>query len=174
MNTENIRGDAPETAGAAVNGDDGTAPLRQELEAACDRALRAQAELDNFRKRMRREMDDERRYACQPLLRDLLSVVDNIGRAAKAAETAQDAGTLLAGVKLVEQQLDALLRQYECRRIEAAGAPFDPHLHSAVTVVPAPNVPPNTIVEVAQTGYTLHDRVLRPAQVVVSQGKAES
>jgi len=170
---ENYRGDAP-AAPDEVNGDEGPDQLRQELEAARDRALRAQAELDNFRKRMRREMEDERRYACQPLLRDLLSVVDNIGRAAKAAEAAQDSGALLQGVKLVEQQLDGLLRQYECRRIEAAGAPFDPNLHAAVTVVPTPGLPPNTVVEVVQAGYLLHDRVLRPAQVVVSPGNSES
>lgn len=163
--------DAPDAAVEAEAA--GNEQLRQEAEAARDSALRAQAELDNFRKRMRREMEEERRYACQGLLRDLLSVVDNIGRAAKAAETTQDAGKLLEGVKLVEQQLDALLKQHGCRRIEAQDAPFDPNLHSAVTVVPAPGKPANTVVEVAQPGYLLHDRVLRPAQVVVS-GKLES
>ena len=80
--------------------------LRQDLSMAQDRALRAQADLENYRKRMRREMDDERKYAQLPLLRDLLPALDNIALAIKAADAAPDASGLLAGVRMVAQQLD--------------------------------------------------------------------
>src|SRR5687767_7719242 len=83
--------------------------LRQELEQANERALRSQAELENFRKRIRREMEDERRYANLPLLRDLLGVADNVGRAIGAAEKTADAASLLEGFKMVAQQLASVL-----------------------------------------------------------------
>lgn len=142
--------------------------VRAEAAAARDQALRAQAELENFRKRMRREMEEERRYADLPLLRDLLPVLDNIGRAVKAAESAPDVGGLLAGVKMVEQQLGGVLKQHHCSRIEADGVLFDPHLHQAISMQPREDVAPNSVLLVAQEGYQLHDRVIRPAQVIVS------
>lgn len=133
-----------------------------------DRALRAQAELENVRKRMRREMDDERRYAASPLLMDLLAVVDNINRALAASEKSPDAA-LAAGVKLVSQQLDGVLSRHHCKKIDAAGKPFDPNLHAAIMQQPSADVPPNTVLNVVQEGYQLHDRVIRPAQVIVSK-----
>lgn len=142
--------------------------LRQELEGAKDRALRLQAELENYRKRVRREMDDERRYAQLPLLKELLPVIDNIGRALQAAEKKTDGAGLLAGVKLVAQQLDGVLGRHHCQRIEALHQPFDPHLHEAILQQPSPDHPAGTVLNVTQEGYQLHDRVVRPAQVIVS------
>lgn len=145
-----------------------TSAAQQELAAARDRALRAQAELDNYRKRMRKEMEDERRYAQLPLLSDLLPVLDNVQRAIQAAEKSADGGGLLAGFKMVAQQLEGVLARHHCQRIEALHKPFDPHLHAAILQQPTGEFPPNTVVQVAQDGYQLHDRVLRPAQVIVS------
>ena len=142
--------------------------LRQELEAAKDRALRAQAELENYRKRARREMEEERRYAQLPLLKDLLPVIDNIGRALQAAEKSPDGAGLLDGVKLVAQQLDGVLTRHHCTRIDARHQPFDPHLHEAILQQPSGDYPPGTVLNVTQEGYQLHDRVVRPAQVIVS------
>jgi molecular chaperone GrpE len=146
--------------------------LRQELDEARARALRAQADLENFRKRTRRELDDERRFAYLPLLSDLLPVIDNVGRAIQAAEKAveksADSAALVEGVKIVSQQLESVLARYHCTRIAAAGAPFDPHLHQAIMQQPSTDHPPGTVLLVAQEGYQLHDRVLRPAQVIVS------
>ncbi|HEV3341048.1 MAG TPA: nucleotide exchange factor GrpE, partial [Pirellulales bacterium] len=105
-----------------------TAALRHELTAAKDRALRAQAELENYRKRLRKEMDDERRYAQLSLLTDLLPVYDNVSRAIQAAEKSADAGGLLAGFKMVAQQLENVLSRHHCQRIDALHKPFDPHL----------------------------------------------
>ena len=142
--------------------------LRADAAAARDQALRAQAELENFRKRMRREMEEDRRYAEQSLLADLLPSLDNIGRAIQAAESNADANSLLAGVKMVAQQLDGVLKNHYCQRIVADGAAFDPHLHQAISMQPRDDLPPGSVVLVAQEGYQLHDRVLRPSQVFVS------
>ncbi|MEX0712534.1 MAG: nucleotide exchange factor GrpE [Pirellulales bacterium] len=142
--------------------------LRQELQQANERALRNLAELENFRKRSRREMEDERRYANLPLLRDLLGVVDNVGRAIEAAEKTAEAASLLEGFKMVAQQLASVLSRYQCQRIDALGQPFDPNRHEAISQRADAEHPPNTVVDVVEDGYQLHDRVVRPAKVIVS------
>jgi molecular chaperone GrpE len=144
------------------------AQLRAELEQAKDRVLRCQAELDNYRKRAAREMEDHVRYANIGLMRDLLPVLDNIQRAIEAAEKSTDGSGLLEGVKLVAQQLQGVLEQHHCIKIDALHAPFDPHLHHAILQQPAEEHPANTIIMVTQDGYQLHDRVVRPSQVIVS------
>jgi molecular chaperone GrpE len=143
--------------------------LRADLEDASDRVLRAQAELDNYRKRARRELEDERRYASMPLLRDLLPVVDNIQRAIDAAEKSPQASGLLDGIKLVAQSLVSVLAKHDCKKIEALGQAFDPAFHEAISQQPSAEYEPNTVTLVAQDGYTLYDRVVRPAQVIVSK-----
>ena len=166
--------------------------LRAELTTAEDRILRAQADLDNYQKRVQRERAEERRYAHLPLLRDLLGVWDNLHRAIAAAEgsdplagdappsdsplsdaqVSEPAG-LLEGVKLVAQQLNAVLAQHECQEIAARGAAFDPNLHEAVSTQPA-DTPSGTITAVLRPGFRLYDRVVRPAQVIVSTGPGEN
>ena len=142
--------------------------LRVDLEDAADRLLRAQAELDNYRKRVRREIEDERRYATLHLLRDLLPVVDNIQRAIAAAEKSPTGGSLLDGVRLIAQALETALAQHNCKRIDALHKPFDPAFHQAISQQPSADYPADSVVLVAQDGYTLYDRVVRPAQVIVS------
>ena len=141
---------------------------KAELEQCNDRLLRTQAELENYRKRVRREMDDERRYAMLPLLRDLLHVVDNLQRALQSAEERDNAAGLLEGVELVSTQLASVLENHHCEQIEAEGASFDPNFHEAISQQPSPDLPVGTVTHVAQTGYRLHERVVRPAQVIVS------
>lgn len=148
----------------------GEPDLAAELAAANDRALRLQAEMQNLRNRTSREITDERRYAALPVLHDLLPVVDNIDRAIEAAEKAGEAENLLAGFRLVRQQLAAILSRYQCEPIAADGQPFDPHFHQAILQQPSVDVPAGRVTMVTQTGYTLHDRVVRPAQVIVSSG----
>jgi molecular chaperone GrpE len=142
--------------------------LRADLEDASDRVLRAQAELENYRKRARRELEDERRYAAMPLLRDLLPALDDIYRAIGAAEKSPQAAGLLDGIKLVAQRLESVLAKHDCKRIDALGKPFDPAFHEAISQQPSSEYPPDTVLLVAQEGYLLHDRVVRPAQVIVS------
>lgn len=160
-----------EQEAAAQPGPGPAADPQSQLAQMQDRLLRSQAELDNFRKRARRELDDERKYANMTLLRDLLPVVDNVTRATDAAEKASETGTLIEGVKMVAQQLQTVLERHHCKRIEALHQPFDPNLHEAIMQQPSEEHPANTVILVAQPGYQLHDRVVRPAQVIVSQGK---
>jgi molecular chaperone GrpE len=143
--------------------------LRAQVAEAQDRYLRTQAELENTRKRLRREMDEERRYAELSLLADLLPVIDNVSRAIEAAEKKADAASLLTGFKMVLQQLNGVLDKHHCQLIKAEGQPFDPAVHEAIMQQPSDEHPDNTVLAVGQTGYTLHDRVVRPAQVVVSK-----
>lgn len=147
--------------------------LQLQLQDANNRALRAQADLDNFRKRSQREQEQERRYATTQLLQDLLPMVDNIQRAIEAAEQSQQAAGLLEGFKLVAQQLQTILSQHHCTPISALGQPFDPNLHEAVSQLASDQYPQGTVMVETAVGYQLHDRVVRPSQVVVSTGPAE-
>jgi molecular chaperone GrpE len=142
---------------------------RSDLAEARDKMLRAQAELDNYRKRARRELDDERRYAEINLLRDLLPVHDNLARAIDAANKSADAAKLLEGLKMVSRQIDDVLGRHHCEPIAGEGEPFDPAMHEAVMQKTSPEHPENTVLNIVQAGYHLHDRVVRPAQVIVSK-----
>jgi molecular chaperone GrpE len=142
-----------------------------ELAAANDRFLRLQAEMQNLRNRTSREISDERKYAALPVLRDLLPVLDNINRAIEAAEKAGEADNLLEGFRLVRQQLVTTLTNHGAEPIDALGQQFDPNFHQAILHQPS-GEPANTVTMVTQEGYKLHDRVVRPAQVIVSSGPA--
>jgi molecular chaperone GrpE len=163
----------PQAAVAPVV-EDPVAQLRAELQSAKDRELRCHAELDNFRKRASRELAETLRYANMSLLRDLLPVVDNIERAIQAAQQNADAAALLDGFKMVRQQLEETLKRHHCLQIEALHAPFDPNVHHAVMQQPSDEHPANTVLMVTQNGYQLHDRVVRPSQVIVSAAKGEN
>jgi len=143
--------------------------LQTELKDAQDRYLRSQAELENTRKRFRREMDDERKYAFMPLLKDLVPVLDNIERAIEAAKKTPDPAKILEGVQMVATQLEEALGRHACTRIKADGELFDPNFHQAILQQPAADKPENTVLLVTQAGFQLHDRVVRPAQVIVSK-----
>lgn len=153
-------------------GDKKSADLEQQVREANDRALRSHAELENFRKRSQRELIEERRYAIVPFAKDLLAVVDNLERAIEAAQKSPDASGLLEGVKMVSTQLDTILKQHDCVRIETVGATFDPNFHQAIGQEPSHEHPAGTVSRAFQSGYKLHDRVIRPATVFVSTGPA--
>jgi molecular chaperone GrpE len=164
----------PVTAGSSgqTSADEKIGKLESELREANEKALRAQAELENYRKRSQRDLADERKYAVVPLVRDLLAVVDNLERAIEAAQKTDNGQGLLDGVKMVAAQLEAVLKQHQCVRIETVGAAFDPNLHQAIAQEPSDQHPAGTVTRAAQSGYKLHDRVIRPAQVFVSTGPA--
>jgi molecular chaperone GrpE len=172
----------PTQAQSNPNGDEALAPqsqdvlerLQQELTEAQNQVLRTQAELDNFRKRMRREMDEERRFAAAPLLRDLFPALDNLQRAVEAAEKSEGGSGLVQGVKMVVQQIAQALEQHGCRRISAVGETFDPHVHEAISQQPSNDQPAGVILLETQPGYQLHERVLRPSQVIVSSGQVST
>lgn len=145
-----------------------------ELAAEKDRVMRLQAEMENLRNRTSREINEERRYAALPVVRDLLPVIDNVDRAIEVAEQSAEAASLLEGFKLVRQQLISVLEQHQCKKIEDVGQPFDPQVHEAILQQPSEEQPANHVMMVAETGYILHDRVVRPSKVIVSSGPAES
>jgi molecular chaperone GrpE len=143
--------------------------LREEAQAAKDRALRAVAELENFRKRIQREQEDFSKYREVSLLTDLLPVVDNLDRAIEAASKQADASALLQGVKMVSTQLTEVLAKHNCTRIGIIGEAFDPNFHQAIMQQPSADHPENTVLVVAASGYKVYDRTIRPAQVIVSK-----
>jgi len=160
----------PEAAGTGpVAGNAQAGDLVDQLRDAEDRLLRTQAELENFRKRSRREYEDAQRYREIDLLRDLLPVLDNVRRAIEASEKTADVETLRSGFRMTAQQIEKLLDSHGCRTIETEGHPFDPAVHDAILQQVVPGVAAGTVVGVASHGYRLHDRVVRPAQVIVSK-----
>lgn len=154
--------------------------LREQLEAAraerdanYNLYLRAQAELQNYRRRAQKEADEMRTYQSLPLGRDLLPALDNLHRALAAAETTKNIDKLLEGIRLVAKQLEAALSRHQIVPIEAAGKPFDPNFHQAVQHMPTAEHPPMTVMHEVERGFTLQDRVVRPASVIVAQAPAE-
>ena len=137
---------------------------------ANEKVLRIQAELDNFRKRARRELDDSLKYAQLPLARDLLMVLDNLNLALNAAADNDAASGLAEGVKMVADQLINALNNHQIYAIEAVGHPFDPNQHEAIQMESSEEYDANTVSREVRSGYRLHDRVIRPAQVFVSTG----
>jgi len=150
---------------------------REELQQAGDRLLRLQADFENFRKRALRERQEAVQYGSQNLVKDLLSVVDNLERAIDHARQSEggDLQSLLQGVELVQRELLGVLSKHHVNEIEAHGKLFNPALHEAMAQVSDDDAKPNTIVDVLQKGYQLHDRLIRPARVVVArEPEAES
>jgi molecular chaperone GrpE len=137
-----------------------------------DLAQRTRADFENYQKRNQRDRAEERRYAHSALAGELLPALDNLDRATAAAKQAGETGPLVQGVAMVQAQLLDVLRRHGVTRIEAQGQPFDPHLHQAVMQQPSGSVPPGTVLQVLEPGYTIHERVLRPARVVVSAAPA--
>ncbi len=146
--------------------------LQAELAEVKNQLLRSQAEMENYRKRVQRDMDQQRRYAASPLMIDLLTVVDNIERAIDAAEKNGGTEGLLEGIKMVATQLAGVLKQHHCTRIESVGMAFDPNVHEALGQQPGIEFPANVVSMETRSGYRLHDRVIRPAQVFISSGTA--
>lgn len=134
-----------------------------------ERLLRVAADFENYRKRAEREKQEYVRFATERLVRDLLPVLDNLGRAVQHARQLGEGGPLLAGVELVLQELQKVLERYGVRPIQSSvGQPFDPSVHEALQVVEVEDMPPGQVVEEIQTGYTLNGKVIRPALVTVS------
>ena len=135
-----------------------------------ERVLRVQAELENFRKRSRREFEDAQRYREIDVLRDLLPVLDNVLRAIEAGEKTDDIQSLRSGFQMTAQQIEKVLGSHGCQIIETDGATFDPAVHDAILHQAVPGAVPGSIVGTASRGFKLHDRVVRPAQVIVAKG----
>lgn len=148
--------------------------LRDKLaksESQRDDMLRTLADYENSRKRAARDLEIERKFAHGKLAADLLPALDNLDRALAAAKQVGEQGPLVQGVMATQAQVLDILKRYGITLMETQGKPFDPNLHQAVQMMPSKD-PPNTIAQVLQQGFLIHDRVLRPASVVVSTGDA--
>jgi len=136
---------------------------------AYDRLLRVTAEFENYKKRLSREMEDFRKYANQSLLKEMLSVVDHIELAIQAAGVPSPAGTsMVEGLNLTLKEFLRILDKFKVKPIEAVGQPFNPQMHEAIMQEATDRLPENTVVREMQKGYTISDRLLRPALVVVA------
>lgn len=173
---------APEAAGAETPAapTDPAAELAREAADLKDRLLRSLAEMENLRRRTEKQVADERVYGIASFARDMLAVGDNMRRALDTVtpelrETADTAvKALIEGVELTERELLKVLEKHGVKKLEPLGSKFDPNLHQAMYEVPDPSVPAGSVVQVVQAGYTIGDRVLRPALVAVSKGGAKA
>ena len=150
--------------------------LKQELEEAKDRGLRALAELENYRARTNRLHAEERKYASMDLARAILPVWDNLGLALQIDEPEKNGKAVLDGVKMVyDEFLNVLKKKQGVEKIDALHKPFDPNFHESVAFMPSDEYPANTVLVELKAGFKLHDRVVRATQVVIAAQKpAES
>jgi molecular chaperone GrpE len=171
--SEGVSPAAAPGAPAAGQPDDVIAALRAEAADLKDKLLRAHAEVENIRKRSEREKEETARYAITRFARDIVNVGDNFQRAidavpAGAAEQDAALKSFLEGVTMTERELLNVLERYGIKRVQPVNEPFNPHLHQAVMEIARTDVPAGTVVQVFQPGFTIEDRVLRPAMVAVA------
>jgi molecular chaperone GrpE len=164
--------DNPDVSPAAAP--DGAA-LAKEAADLKDKLLRTLADMENLRRRTEREVADARAYAITGFAEDLVGVVDNMHRTLEVAAESNAvidgaAKAIVEGVELTERELLKVLEKHGVKRFDPRGAKFDPNLHQALFEMPDPNVPSGMVAQVIQAGYTIGDRVLRPARVGVSKG----
>jgi molecular chaperone GrpE len=167
---------APEPAPeAGPGGADATAPtdaeagaLRASVASLEEKLRRQQAEFLNDVQRIRRQAEEDRRFAVQPLLVDLLAVVDALHNGIEGLKDSEPERRMAEGLRLVERQLLEALAKYGVARIDAAGKPFDPAAHEAILEVEG-TAPDRRVVQIVRPGFTLNGRVVRPAHVVVSR-----
>jgi molecular chaperone GrpE len=136
--------------------------------------MRALAETENTRRQGERRAQDAQQYAITNFARELLQVVDNLRRALGAAEGDEKADGLIEGVAATDRVLTQILNRFGVKEVSALNQPFDPGKHEAVMETDQTEQPPGSVVQVLENGYTLHDRLLRPARVVVAKSPQQS
>lgn len=144
----------------------------QEAQENYDRLLRVSAEFENYKKRASREMDEFRKYSNQSLIKEMLSVVDNLELAMNSTDGQKtiDKG-LLDGLEMTHKEILKVFEKFKVKPISAKGQPFDPKFHEAVMQEETADFPENTVINELQKGYLIHDRLLRPSMVVVAKSK---
>ena len=177
VDSEEEREDAEPSDGDGEESEDAAlaelAALREQAAANHDRYLRAVAELENVRKRAARDVENARRYGLERLAKALLPVIDSLGAGLASGEQAS-AESLLDGKKATMRLLNSALEQVGIKELDPHGEPFDPALHEAMAVAPSDEAEPGSVLEVFQKGYSIHDRLLRAARVVVAGEPAEN
>ena len=171
--------EAEEAAADAEADDQETriAELEEEVADLKDRLLRAAAETENIRKRSSKDVEDARKFATRQFSGDVLAVADNLARALEYVtdEVPADDGSkgLVEGVEMTLKEFASILERHGIRPVEAMGAPFDPNLHQAMFEVESADVAAGHVMQVMRVGYTIHDRLLRPAMVGVAKAPAD-
>lgn len=168
-NVDDVDSEAP------VVPEDRIAALEAEVERLKTEYLRALADVQNNKRIAQKQIEDNSRYAVSNFARDLLAVADNLGRALLAApvearQSNEGLSTLATGVEMTEKELLSALSRHGVSRVESLNRPFDPHHHQAMQEIERTDVPTGTVVQVYQDAWVLHDRLLRPAMVIVSKG----
>jgi molecular chaperone GrpE len=139
-----------------------------------DRLLRVSAEFDNYKKRSEREMAEYRKYANQSLIKEMLSVVDNLELAMNSTNGHKAIDKdLLQGLEMTHKEILKVFEKFNVKPIDAKGQPFDPTFHEAVMQEETDDSPKNTVINELQKGYLIHDRLLRPSMVVVAKPKED-
>ena len=166
-NNEQTTADTTEAASAVADTDE----LQKQRDDYYDRLLRKTAEFDNYRKRVERDRQSMADAVTTDVVRDLLPLVDDLERALKADTGAEGADAYRKGVELIHRQMIEILRKRGVQPIEALGADFDPHFHQAIAHEPAEGRRDGEVVEEFGRGYTLNDKLIRPAIVKVAKAK---
>lgn len=169
--------DAPEAAASdAPEADDLQAQvesLTEELATAKDQAVRAQAEVQNVRRRAEQDVEKAHKFGQEKLVNDLLPIIDNLERALESINADDEAlKAIVEGVELTLKSFQDTLSRHNVEAINPVGEPFDPQSHQAMSMVESPDAEPNTVLNVFQKGYSLHGRLVRPAMVVVAKAPA--
>ncbi len=144
------------------------AQAEEEIAKHREAMLRMQAEMENLRKRLNRDLERSRKLALEKIMKDLLQVWDSLERGLEVDAGSLSVESLVEGQELTLKMLEKVLQDHDLEIIDPAGQPFNPELHEAMTVLPSADVDENTVIEVLQKGFMLHDRLIRPAMVVVS------
>lgn len=165
--------DAYEDDDAAPEGSPELIALQEEVASLKEHVLRTEAEAQNTRRRAEQDVEKARKFALEKFVNELLPVADNLERAIEAGDPENESQTaVLEGVELTLKSLQDTLKKFNVEAVNPEGEPFDPQLHQAMSMVPNPDVEPNTVLNVFQKGYTLYGRLVRPAMVVVSSAPA--
>lgn len=165
-------GETSDQQGESLSTEEEIAALKSQLEKAKEDVLRAQAEVMNIRRRAEGDVEKARKFALERFVGDLLPVVDNLDRALAAIDLDDESlKPVVEGIELTRKSFLDTLEKNQVKAIDPAGEPFNPEEHQAMTMVPNPDVEPNTVLEVFQKGYSLNGRLIRPAMVVVSKSE---
>ena len=142
--------------------------LEAEVQAAKDKWLRAVADLENFKKRVKREVDEASTSAVQRLLPSFLPTMDNLERALEAAGPSSSVEQVIKGIQMVRDDFGNALRKHGIEAVPSVGVPFDPAIHDALQQIDSPDHAPGTVIREFERGYRMGDRLLRPARVVIA------
>lgn len=167
---------ATEEAESAQGGDDEVAQLREQLEQQKEEVLRAKAEMQNIRRRAEIDVEKAHKFGTEKFVKELLPVVDSLDKAVESAQNQEVqneevVSRIKEGVDMTLEMFIGALSKFNVEQINPVGEPFDPQKHEAMSMVPSNEAEPNTVIAVMQKGYLLHERVVRPAMVMVAKAE---